>query len=271
MGSALSLSEEAPDVTGIETTVSHTVEVESEDRRLGALRIHVAHAPTASQTGVLLYPTIFGLDGSMRACARAFAEAGHTAVVWDPYDGEDGTGVVPEMLAKSKALEDRSMVADLTRIVDHMHDELDLPFVAGIGWCFGGRIGILHGGSDHRVGALSSYNPTIWSPTPVDVAGIPVPMSRAQFPGQTMDEFALAASLRGPVQISRPEHDFTQPAEYRRLLDVLHARPDPTFYEYYPGAQHGFSYTPGPANVAAHRLAWPGTLAMFSTLEPASG
>ncbi len=235
----------------------------SEELRLGSLRIQVAHA-SAPTVGVLLYPTIMGLDDTMRGFARAVARTGMTAVVWDPYDGEDGNGDVREMLAKSKRCEDESMVRDLKRIVDHMQDDLSLSAVAGIGWCFGGRVALLHAGSDDRVGALSAYNPTLWSPTPVRIEGIPVPMSRADFPGQSMDEIALAGLVRGPVQIARPEHDFTQPAEYQSLMAALYERQYPTFYEYYPGAGHGFSYTPGPANEQAHDFSWAATLSLLS-------
>ncbi len=239
-------------------------DVRSEDRRLDSLRIHVSHAGRTSHAGVLLYPTIMGLDDTMRAFAKSFASKGLTAVVWDPYDGEDGTGNVKEMFAKSKRREDKSVVRDLKLIVDYMKSALDLTSIAGVGWCFGGRIAILHGGSDDRIEALSSYNPTIWSPTPVSIEGMPVPVSRSVFQGQTMDEFALAAAVRGPVQVCRPEHDFTQPAEYQRLIDALHTRHDPTFYEYYPGSGHGFSYTPGRANESAHRFAWAATLSLLS-------
>ncbi len=253
-------------VTGIELAATAAAVPRSEDRRIGSLRIHVAFPAAESRTGVLLYPTIMGLDATMRACAGVFAAAGMTAVVWDPYDGEDGNGVVPQMLARSQQCEDRQVVADLTRIVDHMGDELRLPVIAGIGWCFGGRVGLLHAGTDQRVRVLAAYNPTIWSPTPVDIDG--KVLSKADFPQQTLDEFELARAIRGPVQVSRPENDFTQPAEYQRLLDALCARPDPTFYEYHPSADHGFSYTPGEANLRAHRLAWAATMSLFAaTLE----
>ncbi|HWI71471.1 MAG TPA: dienelactone hydrolase family protein [Baekduia sp.] len=235
---------------------------DSEDRRLGDLRIHIAHPAAKSDAGVLLYPTIMGLDDAMRSLARELANEGMTAVVWDPYDGVDGTGVMPDMLARSKQREDHGVVRDLKSIVDHMQDELGLVSIAGIGWCFGGRIGILHAGSDDRVGALASYNPTIWSVGGIDIGGANV--SRSDFPGQTMDEFALAANIRGPVQVSRPEYDFTTSAEYQRLVDVLCTRRHPTFYEFYPEAGHGFSYSPGEANARAHRFAWGATLSMFA-------
>lgn len=232
---------------------------------MDALRIYVAHAASAPEWGVLLYPSIMGLDDTMRGFARALAQTGVTAVVWDPYDGEDGHGGVDEMLARSRRCEDENMVRDLARVVDHMQDEMSLPAVAGVGWCFGGRVALIHAGSDDRVSALSVFNPTLWSPAAVLIDGLPAPLSRSDFPGQTMDEFALASSIVGPVQISRPEHDFTGPAEYPRLIAALQERQHPTFYAYYPGADHGFSYSPGPANELAHRFSWAATLSLLST------
>lgn len=231
---------------------------------MDALRIHVAHAASAPEWGVLLYPSIMGLDDNMRGFARVLAQAGLTAVVWDPYDGEDGNGGVSEMLARSRRCEDQTMVRDLTRVVDLMQDEMSLPAVAGIGWCFGGRVALIHAGRDDRVRALSVFNPTLWSPVAVRIDGLPVPLSRSDFPGQTMDEFALASSIGGPVQVSRPEHDFTGPAEYQSLIAALQERQHPTFYAYYPGADHGFSYTPGSANELAHRFSWAATLSLLS-------
>lgn len=227
----------------------------TEEVRIEGLRIQVTHPEAASGAGVLLYPTIMGIDGPMEDFASSLAATGVTAAVWDPYDGEGGTGEIKEMLLRSKQCEDQSMVRDLTRIVDHLRDELELREIAALGWCFGGRIALLHAGSDDRIDLVCAYNPTLYSPTPVEIAGIGL-MSRADFPGQTMDEFALSSSIRGPVQVSRPERDFTQNAEYQRLFEVLCGRSGPTIYEFHPGASHGFSYTPGEANEKAHRVAW---------------
>ncbi|MBS1677452.1 MAG: dienelactone hydrolase family protein [Actinobacteria bacterium] len=209
----------------------------------------------------MLYPTIFGLNDSMRSFAAALAAAGSTAVVWDPYDGVDGSHEPAEMVARSKQCEDRAAVRDLEAIADHMQGELGLTAIGGLGWCFGGRVGLLHAAGDDRIGAFAAYNPTMWSTTPAMVDGRE--LSRADFPEQTMDEFELVSSVRGPVQICRPEHDFTRPEEYERLFQVLARRGDPTILEYFPGAEHAFSFKPGPENERAQRLAWAATLALF--------
>jgi carboxymethylenebutenolidase len=238
-----------------------TSNVTAEEQRLGSLRIHVARPQSDSKVGALLYPTIFGLEDSMRGFARSIADAGVTAVVWDPYDGEDSTSDAKEMLARSKDREDAEVVRDLKAIVDHMEGELDLPDIAAVGWCFGGRLALVHAGSDDRVGTVCTYNPTMWSETPVAIG--PFTQSRADFVGQTMDEFELAKAIGGPVQVCRPGSDFTQPAEYDRLIGALHSRNDPTVYEYYPKAEHGFSYTPGADNERAQRQSWATTLELL--------
>jgi len=207
-----------------------------------------------------------GIDAALRRFAQELAAFEMTVVAWDPYAGEPTSDVAMEMVHRSKACEDSKAIAELKLIADHMQAEFGLERIAGIGWCFGGRIGLLHAGLDDRIAVLSAYNPTILSSTPVEVAGVGV-TSRADFPGQTMDEFHLARRIVGPVQVTRPAQDFTQPAEYRALIDALFEREAPTFYEYYPGVGHGFSYIPGEANERAHRHAWARTLSLLSNLK----
>ncbi len=217
-----------------------------------------------------------GLDDKMQATARAFADAGMSAVVWDPYNGEGPAGMatpaepgkmpppdlVFKMMAKLNELEDRSMVRDLTSVVDYMQDELGLASIAGIGWCFGGRVALVHAGSDDRICAVSASHPTIWGDTPIEFMG--KSLSSADFPGETLDAFELAASINGPVQICHPGEDFVPQPVYDKLLASLRARPERTVYEFFPGASHGFSFAPGEANEKARRQAWSTTLALFS-------
>lgn len=216
--------------------------------------------------GVLLYPTIFAINPAMRRFAAELAERNMTTVIWDPYRGEPAGDSMPEIIATSKTCQDEDAVADLRQIADHMRRDLGIERIAGIGWCFGGRIGLLHAALDPRVELLCSYNPTMLSVTPFEVPGVGV-VSRADHPCQTMDELALARRIAAPVQVPRPEHDFTQPAEYAALTEALFARKAPTFYEFYPGSGHGFSYEPGAANECAHRYAWAHTLSLLSALH----
>lgn len=238
---------------------------DSTELAIGPARAQVTVPVGRPRIGVLLYPTIMGITPAMRQFATELAGLQQAVAVWDPYRGTPADGSMMEMIERSKTCEDDAAVEDLRLIVDHMCSKLGVERLAGIGWCFGGRIGLLHAALDDRISVLCSYNPTMLSTTPVEVAGVGV-TSKADHPGQTMDELDLARRIIGPVQVARPEHDFTRGAEYQTLLDALFQREDPTFYEYYPGAQHGFSYTPGEANERAHRLAWTVTLSLLSVL-----
>jgi carboxymethylenebutenolidase len=231
----------------------------------GSARARVVAPSEPSGIGVLLYPTIFGVNAAMERFAGELAELGMTVAAWDPYRGEPISDDLMQMVKRSAAVEDTTAIDEVRAIADHMQAELGLRRLGGIGWCFGGRIGLLHAGLDDRIAVLCSYNPTILSPTPVEVVGVGT-TSKADLPGQTMDEFELAARIVGPVQVTRPEHDFTQPAEYQTLVDALFRRPAPTFYEYYPGVGHGYSYEPGAENERAHRYTWAGTISLLGSL-----
>ena len=233
---------------------------------LGAARARVTVPAEPSGAGVLLYPTIMGVNSFIDGVAAELAAQGLTVVAWDPYRGEPRSDDLMTMVVRSKSVEDEDAIADLGRIADHMHDDLGVERLAGIGWCFGGRIGLLHGGLDQRLQVFCSYNPTMLSPIPFEVEGVGT-TSKADMPGQTMDEFELARGLAGPVQVTRPEKDFTQAAEYEALVAALFTRSAPTFYEYYPGVDHGFSYIPGEANQRAQRYAWRSTLALLADLR----
>jgi carboxymethylenebutenolidase len=241
------------------------MDVEVTDVALGPSRARLTVPMQPNGAAVLLYPTIFGVTAWLGAFAEELAQLGLTVVAWDPYRGEPVSDSVMEMVRRSASCQDEAAMEDVTLIVDHLRSSLGVGEVAGLGWCFGGRIGLVHAGVDPRITLLCSYNPTMLSVTPVDVPGIGT-TSRADQPGQTMDELALARDIVGPVQVTRPQHDFTQPAEYASLATALFERDDPTFYEYYPGAGHGFSYTPGEANQRAQTLAWSRTRSLLCGL-----
>lgn len=237
--------------------------ITTSDVRIDELRIHVARPTSGSTTGVLLYPSIAGLDEHMRAQADQLAHEGLTAVVWDPYDGHPPAGGRPAALELSKTFQDEDIIQSVTRVLDHMQDELGLTSFSAWGWCFGGRVALLHAGLDPRIGAVVAYNPTIWGDQVVEFG--PMRFSGADFPGETTDVVAGAPAVNGPVQICHPEHDFTPQDVYDDLLTRLRERPAPTSYEYYPGVGHGFGQGPTDADAAARAHAWPRTLQTLST------
>jgi carboxymethylenebutenolidase len=236
--------------------------------RVGQARLHVVRAASGG-AGVLVQPTIAGVNDHMRTVAADLAANGFTAVVWDPFRGEPVSGDRMNQIQQAKALRDDRIIADLAAATEYMAGALGLNALGAVGWCMGGRAALVHAGQDTRIGAVSAYNPTILTDKVVEMWG--ARFTRADAPGQTMDEFALAGAIGGPVQVVRPGEDIAQPDDYARLTERLYARPHPTLVEYYPLASHGFSYTPSsPANIAAGRQSWASTLAMFkAALLPA--
>ena len=240
--------------------------VETNELLIGSAHALGISPRTRSHTGVLLYPTIMGVNEPMRRVAGELAERQMTVVIFDPYRGDSPKGSVKDIVAKSNALRDDDGVADLTQITNHMKSALGLKRIGGIGWCYGGRIGVLHAALDNRVEVFCAYNPTMLA-DPIEIEGHGIVVSKADQTGQTMDEMVLARQIKGPDQLVHPQKDFTQPKEYHALRDALLGRGDPTFYEYYPGTDHGFSFFPGAANERAQKLAWPRTLSLLEGLS----
>lgn len=230
---------------------------------LGPVRALLARPRRTGGVGVILQPTIAAIDDYMTRTALSLAELGHTVLIWDPYRGERPPQDMRGQLERSRRIADDDAMHDLMACSEHLSGALGMRRVATIGWCLGGRYGLLQGGLDQRIDLVCAYNPTIYAARPVPLYGIPT--SKADFPGQTLDEFALAAHIRGPVQVCRPGKDLAQPAEYQRLQEVLYARQAPTLINYFPQAEHGFAYhvaTQGDRAAAA--IAWPATLALIA-------
>ena len=229
------------------------------ERRLGAIRHLVAEPASPTGNAVLLLPTIAGIDAYMASTASELARRGWLAVVWDPYGGDPVPADMMAQLAMSQRLSDERVMADLGALGDHMLGALGARRLATLGWCMGGRFALLHAGLEPKVAAVATYFPTIYSRWPVPLSGAMV--SKADFPGQTLDEFALASRIAGAVQINRPGSDLTQAADYAELQAALYARKAATTFSYFPEAHHAFVYRPeGPADTAAAALAWPATL-----------
>src|SRR4029078_3946370 len=142
---------------------------------------HIAHAERP-RAGVLVLPTITAVDAPMRERARLLAEAGFTAMGWDPYPGEAAPADMPSAQARAGKLDDGGLDS-MVECVSHMLEKLKLPAVAVRGFCLGGRYAVLLAARDKRLFACVPYYPSIR-----------VPMS----PNQTLDGVALAGEVRCP-------------------------------------------------------------------------
>ena len=211
---------------------------------------HIAHAERP-RAGVLVLPTITAVDAPMRERARLLAEAGFTAMVWDPYPGEAAPADMPSAQARAGKLDDGGLDS-MVECVSHMLEKLKLPAVAVLGFCLGGRYAVLLAARDKRLFACVPYYPSIR-----------VPMS----PNQTLDAVALAAQIECPVHLVHGTGDqvFTHEV-FLRVREVLERRKAATTAQVHPDAVHSFmrpDLHSAPANASAARLSWPPAMAFL--------
>jgi carboxymethylenebutenolidase len=224
--------------------------IRTEQIEAGRVSGHVAHA-VQPRGGVLVLPTITGIDAFMRERAQGLAEAGFTAMVWNPYPGETPPPDLPSAQARALKLGDE-VVDTMSDCVDFMLATLKLPAVAVLGFCLGGRYAILLAARDRRLFACVPYYPSIRLPIP---------------PNHTLDAIALAADISCPVHMVHAGADRVfGPEAFARTREALERRPAATVVQIHPGAVHSFmraEVQSEPANAAATRLSWPPAMAFL--------
>lgn len=206
-----------------------------------------------SHAGIVLLPTIFGVDRFARDTADALAAAGIAALVWDPYPGQLPPASVPEALARAATLEDEACLKRMSNCVDHLLDQRGLKAVATLGFCLGGRFSMLLGARDRRLAACLAYYPSIRVPN---------------LPHQEQDAVARAVEIDCPVQlVCAGQDDVIKRDTVLRLQAALQERRVPTIVQYYPEAGHSFMATTRPTAPAADRkaalLSWPQSIAFL--------
>ena len=232
--------------------------VRTEQIAEGRIDGHITHAERP-RGGVLILPTITGVDDHMRERARMLADAGYTSMIWNPYPGEPSPADLPSAQPRAAKLNDGGLEA-MSACVGHLLDRLRLPTVSTVGFCLGGRYAVLLAATDRRIKGCVAYYPSIR-----------VPMS----PNQTLDAIALAADIQCPVHLVHGTGDqvFVH-SVFLKLRDALDARRVATLVQVHPGAVHSFvrpDVHSVPANAEATRLSWPPVVAFLQTCLPQSG
>jgi carboxymethylenebutenolidase len=226
--------------------------IRTETIDVGLVTGHLAHAEHP-RAGILLLPTITGVDAFARERAQRLAEAGHTTLVWDPYRGEAAPADLSAAQVRASQLSDKAVDA-MSDCVSHLLEKLRLPAVAVLGFCLGGRYAILLAARDRRLFACVPYYPSIRLPAK---------------PNETLDAIALAADIRCPVHLIHAGADQVfLPSVFVGLRAALEQRRAATMVQVHPGAVHSFmrpDLQSVPANASATRLSWPPVMAFLET------
>ncbi|MBX9824993.1 MAG: dienelactone hydrolase family protein [Xanthobacteraceae bacterium] len=224
--------------------------IRTEQIDAGRVKGLVTHAEKP-RAGVLLLCTITGVDAFMRERGQRLAEAGYSSLVWDPYPGEPLPQDLPSAQAQAKKLND-GVVDEMSECVGYMLGTMQLPAVAVVGFCLGGRYALLLGGRDKRLFACVPYYPSVHVPNQ---------------PQQTLDAVALSAAIPYPVHLIHAGADQVfKPEAFALVRAALEQRPVATIVEIHPGAVHSFmrpDLQNVPANASGSRLSWPQVVAFL--------
>ena len=170
----------------------------SQDIKQPGLAGFLAQPDAPTNGGVVILPTIFGVNGFVRGYAETLARAGLAAAVWDLYEGLPLTTDYEESKSRARKLSDAGMQAAVKTWLDYMLDDLKLTSVGVLGFCLGGRYVLMTAARDTRIKACAAAYPSIESP---------------RLPNQEQDAIALAADIRCPVHIVQPGHDHVASVE----------------------------------------------------------
>jgi carboxymethylenebutenolidase len=213
-------------------------------------RVGYLARPADAQAGVLLLPSVHGIDEYSKAYAHALAEAGLATVIWEPFPGQAPAETREQRAARLAPLTDATSLHEMTWWLDLMAKELSLTKIGTAGFCLGGRYALLLSTHEWRIAACVSYYPTIETPP---------------LPGQSEDVVALAKTIACPVHMIRAGKDhLTSEDVFQRLQANLQSRDAPTIVQHYPHGDHGFMQRTGAPNETAIHLSTPQTIAFLT-------
>jgi carboxymethylenebutenolidase len=211
---------------------------------------YLAEPDMVVRGGVLILPTIFGVNEFARQYADMLAAAGMVAAVWDINSGLPLTEDYQECIKRARTLTDAGVAGMVDRWIEKMMADIGLASVAVLGFCIGGRFALLQAARDQRLRACVMAYPSIENP---------------RLANQEMDALSLVSEIECPVHMLRPGNDHVTNYEtYEVLTGALLKRSASTTLQIHPVAEHGFMHRKTPAaNVEATSLASPQVVAFL--------
>lgn len=219
---------------------------------VAGLRAYLSRPRGGSGAGMLLLPMATGIGQQVREFAQDIADAGLTAMSWDPWHGPSTDNTLMEtLISRAASLDDETCLREMRVLLDHMIGALGVERVGVIGWCLGGRFALLLAARDKRLTNVVAYHPTVPTPRP---------------PYQALDAAEQAEQIGVPAMVLYPKADsIVSWDSYARLRDALESRAvGPSILHVYPDAEHGFSAKARHnkvINAEAQAICWPQVLA----------
>ena len=96
----------------------------SQDIKQSGLIGFLAQPDAPTTGGVVILPTIFGVNAFVRGYAETLARAGLAAAVWDLYEGLPLTTDYEESKSRARKLSDAGTQAKVEKWIDHMLNDL---------------------------------------------------------------------------------------------------------------------------------------------------
>lgn len=182
--------------------------------------------------GVVIAPSVWGVNDAVVRVANILGQRGYTSVIWDPYPGRDLPETLDEALTRSRTLSDHGSIDALSTVVTFARDSSGIGSVGALGFCLGGRFSLLLAAADARIQACCAVYPT--TPEP-------------RLPNQEVNLFAQLQRVSGAVSLVVPGRDtVTARGTYERMYQALGRREDAaTFMHLFPSAPHGFAHDLG--------------------------